>query len=1327
MKRLGIVIAAVLLALLSSPAWAGPTTSNDPHATSPKDSSDGCGCGSSRGMPVYSFKSMLAGLNLRDTPLSVSTPVGPGLDSTLTYNTREADQPTTFDAVNVGRKWTLNWISYIQDEPDRPGVDVKRYVAGGGARLYDGYQASTGEFAPEEDNAAVLVRTSASPITYELRFSDGARDVFAASDDSATAPRKVYLTQIIDPQGNGVTLNYDSRMRLTSVTDAVGRSLTFAYDDADFPLAVTGITGPAGRFASFGYDDQGRLISITDAIGMTSTFTYGDETFITAMTTPYGTTRFQQTKGEGSSTERSVQATDPMGYTERTEYRHNAPGIAFSSARVPSGMQARNAYLNYRNSFYWDKSAYAKACTPGTNAVDCDYTKARIKHFLHNSKERSQTARSLESIKYPLESRIWYRYRGQSNSIYSGTLDKPIYVGRVLSDGTTQLTTYAYNDLGRVIGKTGPNGRGTDYTYAANGIDLIRVERKTSGGLVTLARYTYNDQHRPLTQTDAAGQTTTYTYNARGQRTSVTDALGNKTLYHYDANGYLTSITNALGDTRHSLTYDAEGRIASDTDSQGYTRRYQYDALNRITAIQYPDGTRRQFTWKRLDLASVTDREGRTTSYTYDADRKLLTSTDPAGQVTRYGYYRNGELKTLTDPNGNTTTWVRDIEGRVTQKIYADGNGTTFTYDAVSRLASKTDALGQITHYTYTVADLLAGISYTDVVNPTPPVQFTYDPDYRRPSTMSDGHGTTAYTYYAPGEMGAGQLKQSKGDDNHDTLQYTYDALGRVASRTVDGSTETYRYDALGRLTSDANALGNFTTSYLGDTAQPTSTSAEKVPYQVAYQYEENLNDRRLKAILNDTVQNGRISPAVDFRFTSQADGLILSRTETGQSSSGDRHHHSGWGRGWGWGQHWRLPWFLGSRHHDLFGWLTHFPFGGHGHHGRGHRHRHHDHDRSGGTTLQYTYDDARRLIGVNDGNRVTYTYDAANNLLGIKGNDNGTQIAVNSLNQIQTRDDTAYQYDADGNLLDDGRRTYTWDAANRLLTITDKSTGHVSAFAYDGLSRRVSDTETDADGTATVTHNLWCARRLCERRADDGAVTARYFTQGEMQSGTPYYYAKDQVGSVVALIDADGNVAGRTTYDAYGNITAQTGVQPGYAYAGLYHHQASGLYLATYRAYDPAVGRWLSRDPAGEFGGLNLYSYASAYPIGFLDPYGLWDFEFGAGAHIYLPFTLGAAGPNASSSWTPGEGLRGASFNGIDGEYVIGSVADAGVNAGIGGFSSCPQGKPKSVSIGAGRYGGIQINYKGGHFDGISVGLGVALSMPVTFTIPLQSLLDSY
>jgi len=111
------------------------------------------------------------------------------------------------------------------------------------------------------------VRTSTNPIAYERRLADGGREIYSQSNGAMTNPRRVFLTQIIDPAGNAVSLTYDGQMRLTALTDALKRVTKFSYELSARPLLVTALTDPFGRSAKIAYDASGRLVQITDVAG----------------------------------------------------------------------------------------------------------------------------------------------------------------------------------------------------------------------------------------------------------------------------------------------------------------------------------------------------------------------------------------------------------------------------------------------------------------------------------------------------------------------------------------------------------------------------------------------------------------------------------------------------------------------------------------------------------------------------------------------------------------------------------------------------------------------------------------------------------------------------------------------------------------------------------------------------------------------------------------------------------------------------------------------------------------------------------------------------
>ena len=196
-----------------------------------------------------------------------------------------------------------------------------RYVAGGGSVNYSGYKATTHQFDPETRDGSVLVAGSdpADPY-YERHLPDCTVEKYYSGNGARTYPRRVFLTELIDPAGNGVTLwygNLGGPLRLTDIIDATGRHTTLSYEMPNQPLLVTRITDPVGRSAQLAYDPIGRLRQITDVVGLTSQFNYDSSSLINSMTTPYGTTTFSC--GDNGNT-RFLQATDPLGNTERLEY-----------------------------------------------------------------------------------------------------------------------------------------------------------------------------------------------------------------------------------------------------------------------------------------------------------------------------------------------------------------------------------------------------------------------------------------------------------------------------------------------------------------------------------------------------------------------------------------------------------------------------------------------------------------------------------------------------------------------------------------------------------------------------------------------------------------------------------------------------------------------------------------------------------------------------------------------------------------------------------------------------------------------------------------------
>ena len=211
---------------------------------------------------------------------------------------------------------------------------------------------------------------------------------------------------------------------------------------------------------------------------------------------------------------------------------------------------------------------------------------------------------------------------------------------------------------------------------------------------------------------------------------------------------------------------------------------------------------------------------------------------------------------------------------------------------------------------------------------------------------------------------------------------------------------------------------------------------------------------------------------------------------------------------------------------------------------------------------------------------------------------------AYNADNQLTSWNNVPATYDLNGNLTGDGTHTYTWDARNRMTAVTG-----TASFVYDAVSRRLSVTQ-----GATTTASVYDGYDPVQEQSPIGTVAANVqtglgtderFTRSV--GGTASYYLTDALGSTVGITNATGTAVQTTySYDPYG-VTTQAGTantNP-YKFTGR-QDDGAGLYYFRARYYNPAWGRFVSEDPIGLAGGINLYAYVGGNPVGVIDPYGL-------------------------------------------------------------------------------------------------------------------------
>jgi len=850
----------------------------------------------------------------------------------------------------------------------------------------------------------------------------------------------------------------------------------------------------------------------------------------------------------------------------------------------------------------------------------------------------------------------------------------------VLDDGTTQLYQFDYNPYGKIkkIVDAASPARTTTFQYDPNNIDLLYIYQERSGGSSTdeygqaadkVAAYTYNTQHLPLTATDAAGQTTQFTYNGNGQPLTVTNAKGELTQYGYGSAsdpdgvgaGYLKTITRHLYGTGGSDTpsvtgfrYDGFGRLYKVIDPVNYTLIFNYDAiggtasktLNRLAKITYPDNSTEQMTYNLLDVEWTQDRLGRWTHNYHDALRHLEAVQDPNYNFTQYQWCNCGSLEAIIDQKGNQTSFIRDAQSRVKSKIFPDRTSINYQYENnTSRIHLVTDAKNQTATYTYNPDDTLQSVVYSGSV--TPSVSYTYDTVYPRVQTMAEnGTTTTTYNYNpitAAATLGAGMLGSVVGPLA--TIGYGYDELGRATSRTIGtGNSSSIAFDSLGRVQTIANPLGTFNYGYADTTGRidhvdyPNSQTVKYDYYGNQAPSGNGNGDERLSDI-KKVPTSSPTSILAEYDYGYDKAGRITSWTQNWQGMSAAQSYTLGYD---GVDQLMSGPLKNVSSGAVIHDNNFHYDAAGN-----------RDSEQIDGVVNGATFNNLNQMTSRSTGGWMKFSgtvskpstitvggraanVDASGNWqvqAKVTGGANSIPVAATDASGHVTNKtisvtvngvaSSSPAYDLNGNMTFDGTRNYEWDALNRLIKVWAGAVNASSRteMSYDGLSRRTKIVEKDASGNVTATRQfVWDGLSPAEERDGSNTVTKRFYGEGEQLAGTSYYFLQDHLGSVREMTDSSGTIRARYDYDLWGRQTKLGGDKDAdFGFAGMMVHPISGLNLTLYRAYSTDLGRWISRDPIGEYGGINLYAYVGNQSVAYNDELGLSPSEYPGGHHYVI------------------------------------------------------------------------------------------------------------
>ena len=313
--------------------------------------------------------------------------------------------------------------------------------------------------------------------------------------------------------------------------------------------------------------------------------------------------------------------------------------------------------------------------------------------------------------------------------------------------------------------------------------------------------YTHDDRNNLVDSVCPTGCTTGYVYNSENDLLEATNALGNTTSFSW-ANGNPVEILQADGGSI-VMTYDALGQIASRTDQNGHTTTFTHDGLGNLVEIRDPLGHTTTMTY---DLAgrrlSMTDGNGHVTRFGFDAGDNVISITDPKSQTTTYEYDLNDRLLRLTDRRGGVRLFEYDVHLRVVAEVDPEQHRTEYTYDLMYNRVATRDPRGHTTQFRYDelyrlveIEDALAQIT-----------RLEYDENGNLTRLVDPLGAVTEHTYEER------NLRVSTTDALGGEMRSEYDALGRLTATVNPRNARTeYEYDPVNRLTLIRDALAGET------------------------------------------------------------------------------------------------------------------------------------------------------------------------------------------------------------------------------------------------------------------------------------------------------------------------------------------------------------------------------------------------------------------------------------------------------------------------------------------------------------------------------------
>ena len=1035
-------------------------------------------------------------------------------------------------------------------------------------------------------------------------------------------------------------------------------------------------------YSEAGYTaSTGRLSSVTDSYGRTIAVSYkpmADPSVYSRGTSSYPVVSPVLPISIVSSTtdNRGAAGQHTINYTYAGMKMHTA-GRGFIgmtkmvASDVQQGTVRETGFTSYGNSYYVPTSTYAKTTMGGKTSTTTTTMTLADKGKAYAVSAISDVATDYDGLKTTTtttyDADYGYKLSEQTESeqhsksaTYQYTNVAGVYRPSSITyiqkhpDDVYRYTytdTYSYNNQGLVTVKTAFSNKSRPQVitcaYDAYG-NVIAKTLSGSGGLqLPTEHMEYDATHRFVTRRYSSDQLPSYgySYNTWGQPVKETTYYGSQglqTQHQYNSFGQLVSTTYPDG-TKTTYTYgwgtttSLHHYVLTQGTAKPWVKTW-YDNCGREVLTEtvgpkdYAVSVSTTYNQKGLPSSRVTNEGTRhqTETLGYDGQGRLTSDVFSTGRTCSYSY---GKLSATSTEDGVTFQKTFDPWGNLKKSVQG-GKSITYTYGSHGKPVSVRSSADSRQVMSVQYDDMVCRTSFTDVDAGT--LSYSYD-GLNRLVSQTDARGMTiSYTYNTIGQ----KTKETAGTD---VTTYVYNTtgygLGKLSSANRGAYTIEYDYDELGRVTAERRCF-----------------STSQSPYSYTYQY-------NTQGLLDTKTYPGGVVE----RFQYDAYGNMTTQTVNNQTvwqhvtATGKEDTYALGGgalsRLCGYNDAGRLtatttqgsnasnPLFQMS-----FDYLT--PDGN-----LAKRHL-------GNTiTEQFSYDTSNRLTSVSGGGENTVVTYSLNGNITNKTGLGQYYYDTDKLHAVSAVDNT------DG-LIPLNTAVASYNGYGKLSSINNKGQIKYNTYKYGPDGNRWLLTRTAAINVRYVGDMEYLSMPQKKTWFYYLANDILYVKKDGAQDSV-YYMCRDNLGSIMKLVGANGHVAFDATYDAWGRQTVNCNQLNFFrGYTGHEMLKDFNLINMNGRMYDPLLGRFLSPDNYVQFPydvqNFNRYSYCLNNPLKYTDP---------SGQIAWLPIVIGAlAGAYLGGYFTNDNEFNPlkwnySSFNTYAGMIIgggVGAYAGYGVGAGF-------------------------------------------------------------